>query len=169
VACPSVPCRRVCTVYRQVPRRISSGTCSALRVGCWMLHDARSQSHGVSCPSPVPILHVVCCMPSLQSDAAPSHPRRRRRIAIERLCGQGMRGVLACVRACVRARLRACGRAGSKCDGVTLRVGRACVGMRCMRDGAASQRCNVRRDVVRACVRLASKRYGVSLRFAVRA
>ncbi len=71
---------------------------------------------------------------------------------------------------CVRACAPACVRAGSKRDGVTLRVAvRACVGMRCVRVGAASHRCNVRRDVVRVCVRVASKRYGVSLWVAVHA
>ncbi len=55
------------------PRRISSGTCCALRVVRWMLHDARSQSHVVSCP-----LRVQSCMPSLAGCTVDSQRRRAR-------------------------------------------------------------------------------------------
>ncbi len=56
-----------------VPRRISSSTCSALRVVCCLLHDARSQSHVVSCP-----LRVPSCMPSVACCTVDSQRRRAR-------------------------------------------------------------------------------------------
>jgi hypothetical protein len=104
-----------CVLSVAGPRRISSGTCSALRVVCCILHDACSRSHRVSCvlpdPScmpyvaccrtrvlccflsmPIPFWHVVCCMSSvatLQRDTAPLHTKRiAAALAIERLSGR---------------------------------------------------------------------------------
>jgi hypothetical protein len=57
------------------PRRMSHVSCPtpvpSLQVVCCMVHTARPVLHVVSGPFACPILHV-CCMPSLQSDTAPS-------------------------------------------------------------------------------------------------
>ncbi len=112
--------------------RISSGTCSALRVVCWMLqnarsllllvscpcrshsgtssrctmHDARSQSHGFPCTS------SVACRRCRATQ------RRRIRGASRRRSQLSASVAKVCVRACAPA----CVRAGSKRDGVNLRV-----------------------------------------------
>jgi hypothetical protein len=66
-------CPMVCAVRRLVPRRISSRTCSALRVACCMLHVARPESHVVSCP-----LRVPSRMPSIACCTVDSQRRRAR-------------------------------------------------------------------------------------------
>jgi hypothetical protein len=95
------PLHRVCCTLSVAYRTLVTlrvGRCESSRC---MLHGPRPLSHVVPCPSPVP-----SCMPSAACRrcrvAQSRHTRSasRRRIAIERLSGQGMR---ACVRACVRA------------------------------------------------------------------
>jgi hypothetical protein len=69
---PVSPARMVCAVRRPVPRRISPGTCSALRVACCMLHSARSRWHVVSFPLPVPSCmssHRHACYPHARKHA----------------------------------------------------------------------------------------------------
>jgi hypothetical protein len=87
---PVSPARMVCAVRRPVPRRISPGTCSALRVACCMLHSARSRWYVVSFPFPVPSCmssHRHACYPHARKHARThtsvcSRSRRRLRRSI---------------------------------------------------------------------------------------
>jgi hypothetical protein len=101
--------------------------CCATSAACCTLHVPLS--HVVSWPLPVQFLHVVCRMPSVARCRVAQ--RRHTRSASRRRSplSSAVAGEPCCI-ADRGARACACVRVGSKRDGVSLWVGRACVGCR---------------------------------------